>query len=146
MRAEHRLEAVPLPGAAASVLACGSRFLPPEKVVWDAMPAAGWAQQRSRLLSAGTVGQRGTRSCAGSWRSRVPAAVDRGRCPGSESADKGRGPAHSTMRGYQNVAALFRGQATDRRYGRGGANSGSVRIRCSCSTREHRRASQGRQP
>jgi hypothetical protein len=58
VRAEHRLEAVAVPGAAASVLASGVAFLQPEEAVLDAMLAGWTAQQRSRLLSAGTVEQR----------------------------------------------------------------------------------------
>jgi integrase/recombinase XerC len=118
MRAEHRLEAVPLPGAAASVLASGVAFLQPEEAVLDAM-LAGWvSQQRSRLLSAGTVEQRElqvrrfvafTNDYPWRW---TAADVE------EWSADMvSRGLAHSTVRGYQNAVALFLGYATDRRYG-----------------------------
>ena len=107
-----------MPGMAASVLASGVAFLQPEEAVLDAMLAGWTAQQRSRLLSAGTVEQRElqvrrfvafTNEYPWRW---SPADVE------EWSADMvSRGLAHSTVRGYQNAVALFLGYATDRRYG-----------------------------
>jgi hypothetical protein len=135
VRAEHRLEAVAVPGAAASVLASGVAFLQPEEAVLDAM-LAGWAaQQRSRLLSAGTVEQRElqvrrfvafTNEYPWRW---TAADVE------EWSADMGgRGLAHSTVRGYQNAVALFLGYATiAATAGIRCVSSGSARMRCRCS-------------
>jgi integrase/recombinase XerC len=118
VRAERRLEAVSLPGAAASVLAAGVHFLQPEEAVLDAM-LSGWAaQQRSRLLSAVTVEQRALQvrrfvafnnDHPWNW---SPADVE------AWSSDLvGRGLTHSTVRGYQNGVALFLGYVTTQCYG-----------------------------
>ena len=118
MAAGSRLEAVGVPGVAGSVLAAGVGLLRPQEAVLDAM-LSGWsAQQRSRLLAAGTIEQRVTlvrRFVA--FTNDYPWAWTAAEVEEWTSQMVGRGLAHSTVRGAQNAVALFQSYVTDRRYG-----------------------------
>jgi integrase/recombinase XerC len=114
----RQVETVELPGTARSLLAPGVALLQPQEAVLEAM-LTGWSnQQTSRLLAAGTVEQRTqvvrrfvaftndypwrwTAADAEEWTAELVA----------------RGLAHSTIRHYQQHAALFMAYLTDARYG-----------------------------
>lgn len=114
----RRIEPVELEGSAPAVLASGVSFLQPEDAVLEAM-LEGWAiQQRSRLLAATTVENRGwtvrrfvafTNDYPWSWR---PMDVEEW-----TSSLVSEGLAHSTIRGYQESVALFLDYLCDGRYG-----------------------------
>ena len=107
-----------LPGSARQLLASGVSLLHPEEAVLEAM-LQGWAaQQRSRLLAATTVENRGltVRRVVGftndyPWRW-APADVEEW-----TSHLVAGGLAHSTIRHYQQSVALFLEFVCDPRYG-----------------------------
>jgi integrase/recombinase XerC len=118
VRAKRQVEPIEAPGTARSLLAPGVALLQPQEAVLEAM-LTGWSnQQTSRLLAAGTVEQRvqvvrrfvaftndypwrWTAADAEEWTAELVA----------------RGLAHSTIRHYQQQAALFLAYLTDARYG-----------------------------
>ena len=109
---------VELPGSARQLLADGVSLLHPEDAVLEAM-LEGWAtQQRSRLLKATTVENRGfsvrrlvafTNEYPWRW---TPADVEEW-----TSQLVSQGLAHSTIRNYQMAVGLFLGYVCDARYG-----------------------------
>jgi site-specific recombinase XerD len=109
---------VELPGSARQLLADGVSFLHPEDAVLEAM-LEGWAtQQRSRLLAATTVENRGftvrrlvafTNEYPWRW---TPADVEEW-----TSQLVGQGLSHSTIRHYQQSVGLFLEFVCDPRYG-----------------------------
>jgi len=114
----RRIEPVEMAGSAATVLANGVAFLQPEDAVLAAMQEGWAAQQRSRLLTAATVENRGwtvqrfvafTNDYPWSW-----GPADAEEWTSSLVAD---GLAHSTIRGYQASVASFLSYVCDARYG-----------------------------
>jgi integrase/recombinase XerC len=109
---------VEVAGVAYLVLARGVVQLDPERAVFDGM-VAGWeAQQRSRLLNETTITGRlrlvrrfaeFTNEYPWRWR-----AQD---VEGFMTSLRSSGSAHSTIRGYHRILALFVAFVCDRRYG-----------------------------
>jgi integrase/recombinase XerC len=117
-QSKRQVEAVEPPGTARSLLTLDVALLQPQEAVLQAM-LTGWSnQQTSRLLAAGTVEQRVqvvrrflafTNDYPWRWTS---ADVE------EWTAELVvRGLAHSTIRHYQQQAALFMAYLTDARYG-----------------------------
>ena len=114
----RQVAVVELPGSARALLAEGVSLLHPKDAVLEAM-LEGWAaQQRSRLLKATTVENRGftVRRLVGftneyPWRW-TPADVEEW-----TSQLVSQGLAHSTIRNYQMAVGLFLGYVCDARYG-----------------------------
>ena len=141
---------VELPGSARQLLADGVSFLHPEDSVLEAM-LEGWAaQQRSRLLAATTVENRGltvrrfaafTNEYPWRW---SPADVEEW-----TSKMVSEGLAHSTIRHYQMAVGLFLGYVCDPRYGwtdicEGRFGTHPVQVFHEWNTAVHRSDSEGR--
>jgi integrase/recombinase XerC len=111
----RRVDAV---GAAHLVLAQGVAQLDPMRAVFDGMLAGWCAQQRSRMLNEVTIGGRErlvrrfaefTNEYPWSWRAQDVEEFT--------TSLRSEGLAHSTIRGYHHVLALFGEFVCDPRYG-----------------------------
>ena len=111
-----------LPGVALEVLPASVGLLAPEESAYEAM-LRGWAaQQGARMLAQGTIESRDavirrfttfTGEYPWNWQ---PVDVEDWTV---RLRTSGQGPAHSTMRNYQNAIAMFCDYLIDARYGWG---------------------------
>lgn len=107
-----------LPGAARLALVTGAAFLHPEETVFEAMLEGWQRQQQSRLLRASTINNRaGTVRAFANFTNEYPWQWAPNDVEEWSNHLLEEGCAHSTLRNYHQLLALFMSYLTDANYG-----------------------------